>query len=1071
LTAIKEIGSNPPVGAEQVQAMPGTADRTLVFEYLSRQVLGPYDGPTELVHDQPFRRYLMGTLYPANAATEEVLQNEVEEASGGSIGEEIADDPVTMANSWMPSSIGLSFYVGGADAIECKVWGARYTSERTGRREAFRRQPIASMEEPESITLLKPGEEDGGRRTHADVFGGSARVDSFWRPLETGHLVTVTLRNTQEQSDPAVVDAAKCLHQVGLECRPINGVVREYPSVEFLSPDKEEQELRLLHRRARVFAIGHGCAASADASGPAATAVRTELLPRHEVPAVTAGGIKDDVSLSIAYLSDSSVQTDHLLQSLRDFCSHYGAWIEQLPGANADIPKALSGARSRLVKRLDSALARIRRGVDTLERNPKALRAFRLANRAMLMQMWHASDAAAGSRRSREAATSAIPDYLSLQYKWRPFQLAFMLLTLPSVVDRDDTERDTVDLLWFPTGGGKTEAYLAIAALQIFMRRLAPDKKLDGAGTTVITRYTLRLLTTQQFQRAATLICACEMIRRQFDDEMGKIPISIGLWVGDTVVPNKYAKASEQFSNLLEDANPICPFQLEQCPWCGTEMVPQRRDEDIGAYGIRASNASFAFFCPAAACAFHARLPIGVIDEELFDNPPTFLLATVDKFARLAWEERGGVFFGAGGHEPPSLVIQDEMHLLSGPIGTTVGLYEGAIEALATYHGARPKIIASTATIRRADEQVKGLFGREVELFPPAGLSADDSYFARVDTSRPGRLYVGLMSQSHTPHTTIVHTAAALLQAPIELGFAGSNIDAYWTLVAYHNSLRELGRTITLSRDDIPARLKVIASADDAQRIIPDNGVVELTSNVSGFALPSLLSRAKQRATNPNDTEAIAVLATTNMLSVGVDIQRLGLMVMNGQPKTTSEYIQATSRVGRGSVPGLVITMYVSTKPRDRSHYESFIPYHAALYKHVEPTSVTPFSAPSRERALHAALVILIRHGAGLSANDSAGQINPESPEIMRAIETLASRAERVDPREAGATRMQLHRRIDEWVRLAIQQQAAGRKLYYQASRPHTALLRNFGTGGAGWATLHSMRNVDRQCSVSVMGE
>jgi hypothetical protein len=411
------------------------------------------------------------------------------------------------------------------------------------------------------------------------------------------------------------------------------------------------------------------------------------------------------------------------------------------------------------------------------------------------------------------------------------------------------------------------------------------------------------------------------------------------------------------------------------------------------------------------------------------------------------------------------------MHLLSGPLGTTVGVYEGAIEALAAYHGARPKIVASTATIRRADEQANGLFGRPVHLFPPAGLAASDSYFARVDTGKPGRLYVGLMSQSHTPHTTIVHTAAALLQAPVELSFEGASIDAYWTLVAYHNSLRELGRTITLARDDIPARLKIIAATEDTQRKLFENSVVELTSNVGGFELPALLSRAKRRAQFSNDPEAIAVLATTNMLSVGVDIPRLGLMLVNGQPKTTSEYIQATSRVGRGSVPGLVITMYVSTKPRDRSHYESFIPYHAALYKHVEPTSVTPFSAPARERALHAALVILIRHGVGLSANDSAGALDPENAHVQRAVETLASRASTIDKREAHATRAHLNRLLQHWYGLAVQQKAAGRQLYYQASRPHVALLRNFGAGGEGWATLHSMRNVDRQCDVNVMGE
>jgi hypothetical protein len=444
------------------------------------------------------------------------------------------------------------------------------------------------------------------------------------------------------------------------------------------------------------------------------------------------------------------------------------------------------------------------------------------------------------------------------------------------------------------------------------------------------------------------------------------------------------------------------------------------------------------------------------------------LIATVDKFARLAWLERAGVFFGRGRYRPPSLIIQDELHLLSGPLGTTVGLYEAAVEALIDVHGVQPKVIASTATIRRADEQAVALFGRRVRLFPPSGLEAGDSYFARVDESRPGRLYVGVMAPGHTISTAIIHSAATLLQAPLELPLGSEESDAYSTLVVYHNSLRELGRTVTLARDDIPARVKFLAADEANTRKLADEDVVELTGNVSGKELPGLLSRMEIPAFAPN---GIALLATTNMLSVGVDIRRLGAMLVNGQPKTTSEYIQATSRVGRGEVPGLVVTLFTSTKPRDRSHYESFLPYHAALYRYVEPTSVTPFSPPARTRALHAALVVLIRHGAGLAADDDAGRIDRTDPAVRNAVERLCARVAIVDPEEAQPTARQLERLLDEWEELAEEARSRGQALYYKPhGKQHLSLLKDFEARGAGWETLHSMRSVDRQCDIEVLG-
>jgi hypothetical protein len=456
------------------------------------------------------------------------------------------------------------------------------------------------------------------------------------------------------------------------------------------------------------------------------------------------------------------------------------------------------------------------------------------------------------------------------------------------------------------------------------------------------------------------------------------------------------------------------------------------------------------------------------VDEELYEHPPAILVGTVDKFARLAWAEGGGAFFGLGRHAPPDLIIQDEMHLISGPLGTTVGLYEAAISGLLELADARPKVIASTATIRRADDQSKGIFGRRVALFPPAGLDEHDSYFSRVDHDRPGRVYIGVMSPNHTPSSALIHTAAALLEAPVALGMSGDDLDAMWTLVVYHNSLRELGKVVTFARDDIPARIQAITTDELLRRHLPDHHVVELTSNIPSARIPAVLTRMSAPHGHP---DAISMLLATNMIQVGIDVPRLGLMLVNGQPKTTAEYIQATSRVGRGATPGLVVTQFSPSKPRDRSHYESFASYHQSLYRHVEPTSVTPFSLPSRERALHAALVILVRHGAGLPSNADAKQFEPTDVRVRRAVEVLLKRVDEADPLERPATEAHINDLLEVWALAAENaRRDATALVYWSPGKVPPRLLKKFGGLGDGWATLDSMRSVDRQSGVKVIG-
>jgi len=510
-------------------------------------------------------------------------------------------------------------------------------------------------------------------------------------------------------------------------------------------------------------------------------------------------------------------------------------------------------------------------------------------------------------------------------------------------------------------------------------------------------------------------------------------------------------------------------FQLELCPWCGTELAPEDGTRSEEYYGFRADNSSFEMFCPTEDCKFHDRLPVSVVDEHLYENPPSFLIGTVDKFAQLAWQSGPGAFFGPGDLLPPTMIIQDELHLLSGPLGTTAAVYETAFHELMRVDGRRPKVVASTATIRSADEQVDSLFNREVQVFPPPGTNEADSFFARVDEKAPGRLYAGVLSPHRRPSTSLIHLASGLLQAPEDLSLSPEEDDTYRTMVVYHLSLRDLGKTSAFAKDDIPARLKILAP-EGGRRDVSNHGVVELTSNTPSYDIPNVLERLEQP---PGHENFVHTLVCTNMISVGVDVSRLGLMVMHGQPKTTSEYIQASSRVGRKrEYPGLVVTHYSANKPRDRSHYEDFSAYHNSLYRNVEPTSVTPFSAPSRERSLHAALVILVRHKCGLQRDVDAGKFDKNEACIRDAIGSLLSTVGEVNDDELEAAKNQLRDLVDEWHKLAQSHEDTLRYNAFRDGNQFQSLLKPFGkrSNQGGWATLNSMRSVDGESPIFVAG-
>ncbi|MFE9857518.1 helicase-related protein [Streptomyces sp. NPDC005780] len=1041
-----------------------------LVDYLTRQLVGPAAGDDEVLDAPPDRQYLMGTLYPQQAELQRRLSRAAEDPEGQGAEQNAPDaspagDPLPEGNSWLPASLGLSFYT-DAPAVEVGCTAARYETLKSEPGRGRRWQRIALKPETH---LIEPD------RECVPVLEGRAKIRLTRRPYGKGTLVTVALVNAarHELTDSKPPSWDDMLFQCELTARPVDGGVLPYPSVRLASRDPEERELRLQYQHVITRAVGHGCAVS-EVLGEDGTIEKLvcETLPRAEVPAIRAGGPLDSPALTLSHLADPAVGVEQLSEELAEFASTYHAWY--VGQCAVEVPSWGQEAADRILDRIGRAVARIESGVRTLcdPNRPELLAAFRIAQRTMRLQMRHSAPDLAGQRRQRSEPAVTDPP-VDDAAAWRPFQLAFFLLALDGVADPEHPDRETTDLIWFPTGGGKTEAYLLLAAFTIALRRI----RNEGGGTAVLSRYTLSLLTTQQFQRAATTICAMEHLRLTEPDlGLGGEPVTIGLWVGETTTPNSFEAAKKTFDDQRVAARPDDVFILDRCPWCGTRILPAARSSIRADYGIRAEPDEFSFFCTRDDCRFHDGLPVAVVDQHLYRNPPTFVLGTVDKFARLAWERDSGRLFGAGtDNPPPSLIIQDELHLLTGPLGTTVGLYESAILELCTgTDGRPPKIVAATATIRRSAEQVRALHNQDVQLFPPSGLDARDSFFATPDEGRPGRLYLGVMAQGHTAGRGAVTTTAAMLQGVHQL--PEGHRDDYWTLVAYHHSLRELGRTVTAAGDDIPAQIRGLDEGTGV-RALGDSDVEELTSNLPRAEQPILLDRLEQPCTDPR---SVSFLPCTNMLSVGVDVKRLAYMLMQGQPKTTAEYIQATSRVGRHRVPGLVLTYFNATRPRDRSHYETFIGYHSALYRFVEPASITPWSIPARRRALHAALVILVRHRLGLAAENTAGQITGRRAEADEIADALAARAATaecggIDGAHSDAVRAEVRRELgyhlDDWCKQAESAAAEGKDLYYRSQgKGQHNLLKGFEQRYGLWETLNSMRSVDRECQITVTG-
>ncbi|WP_445358947.1 DISARM system helicase DrmA [Microbulbifer sp. ANSA005] len=1132
--------------------------RSRILEVLERELMGPTT-VDESVNEFPTTRYIVGRLAPLSS---EIPQHEKDPIPGASRGDDDdgEDDPqAPLIVGFSPSSMGLSFLVSQeTKTINANAaWGDYRREKDTSGGDTYWQRyqrsvlvegipvdkigklssiPLSKSNAPEPVTITP----DGFRRPGEDGDGDDqVFLEGVVHHIDGAKAVSLFLVNRRPKGDDA--DKAKDqqwlmqpkLQVFGADKGPIF-IAKDFEKD--ISKDPEIATANLLYRDAKEFATGHGVAAGWDGlnvTRDRASLLFTDFIPNFEVPSLIAqSGAISGLNLDMLELSKCTTPND-LFQAIEPMVLSYEKWVADRKAETQNAPFNSTpeniDTSKVLIESCEDAARRMREGLELIRDEKNAFEAFLFSNHVMWDQRIYAIWA--GRNRDKGEIVGTPSDFdKPTNRTWRPFQMGFILLNIASMVNKPKAgekvaaDRKLVDLLWFPTGGGKTEAYLGLAAFTLAHRRLRGDVNgLDSsAGVAIIMRYTLRLLTVQQFQRATALICACELVRKKNPEKWGTEKFKIGLWVGQPTSPNNSKDSKDALEKLDSGKRPKkdtgSPVQLVSCPRCGTSLTTPKGTPENQTYDFDNERLRTLIRCPNPKCEFCARksdetgkgigdgLPVVVVDDEIYRERPSLVIATVDKFARMPFKGETQSLFGlrdrysptyghlTSGHGeklnqrivkddqparrlvPPELIIQDELHLISGPLGTMVGLYETAVDFLTrveveTGVTIPAKIIASTATIRRAREQIRQLYNRDLAIFPPSGLSSKDSFFAKEqeiiedDDRTAGRLYVGLNAPGSSTKTLLVRVYAALLAAgEAEITHDHEAADPYATVVGYFNSLRALGGARRLVEDDIKKRLRYLSRQRGfPQRYIYDPD--ELTSRLDSWRIPGLLKRLDNKFPREQGKQyPVDVLLATNMISVGVDIDRLGLMVVTGQPKSTAEYIQATSRVGR-KYPGLVITMYNWLGARDLSHYEHFRGYHAALYRYVEAISVTPFSSRALDRGLRGVFAAMQRLGGQNMAREmQARNFDPALPATGLMITDITVRAaDLVGKKNAKLVNDRLMSSRDDWAHYADD------LLRYSwlkgGERPPNnarVLLKTSGTDNEGqWSTPGSLREVE----------
>ncbi len=1127
--------------------------RDILRDEIEKEVFGPHEIDETFVNtDHPKSRYLSGVLYPIQTPIlEEDYKNNSTQTN--SEDEPNEDEKIAINVGTKPSSMGLSCNIPmSQEFVSVEISYGRYIQAHTN--ESNKDVVVVSDEKDPSKSKVKNDQKNKEIKQYPDWKRIDHRPESFNIDLsklcdkkelepkiffryfihqnfkEKTLTLNVFLTNEDKIEKGNFIEDNRCVFQpqIRLTSPDLSKIFQNIskPNDEKIKKSSPTDRVTLfLFRNFKHFAQGRNCAVEwdIDEKEDKTNWIQTTFIPQYKVPEIKPREPTEEIkkSLNMKHLSSITDFTEYR-NLLNPILKGYKTWIDDLEknkknweddesnniyekkfiSQQADIPQ-------ELIEDCKDVLKRISEGIDKISSEPLIGESFRFANEVMYQNISHTKWAK--KNKEKIAKDKSInedgPNFTSFEPEWRLFQLAFLLLNIESITNPDSSNRNTSDLLWFPTGGGKTEAYYGVIAFTLAHRRIrgkgakSIEEELDRYGISIIMRYTYRLLTLQQFQRAVTLFCACEYVRMknpQNIEKYGNHSFLVGLWVGHDTTPNSFAEAKKMIQQRrsyptmpIEKTDPI---QLLNCPWCGRELTAFNYEfDDANIDPEKISPKRIRIRCDPK-CFFgkpndpERVLPIAFIDEDIRNLCPSLLIATVDKFAQISWNWKYSTFFGnisqyckkhgyrpgnassankpdkcihsptiklANGKtmkilvdvkrklSPPELIIQDELHLIAGPLGTLTGLYETAINILCTNEktNVRPKIIASTATTKKSDIQMKSLFNsRSTKIFPPQGFEFGESYFAEVlpiDEKHLGKLHVGVCSTSVSGYNVDSRIAACVLRKIRQIQenkdkfyfngkfikFTDDELDSYFTLVSYYNTIKNLGAAIRMYEDTIPSYMGVIIETSELKFDTNNNAVKsnckvlkkeELTGRIDAAKIPTILQNIE---TKLGDRDVIDALLCTNMLSVGVDVERLNAMIINGQPKSTSEYIQASGRIGRKD-PGIVVTNYTYIRPRDLSYFENFIQFHSTFHKSVEPGTLTPFSSRARDRGLSGIFLALIRINSKILSNDPMS-FDPNNPNVKLIIDIITKqildRVAEIDPQEYNGTKKDLENLIKKW--------------------------------------------------------
>ncbi|WP_027406886.1 DISARM system helicase DrmA [Anaerovibrio sp. RM50] len=1144
--------------------------RKKMLDAVRMDLIGP-TSENEALTELPTSSYITGMLYPADSTiTEDENYNDIEftegrlDADGNATESVVLEDEEPEETSKggfkKPSAIGISFYIAAETSdLDVDVYWGTYSSDKFSEVEVIEE----SSEEAEANQKKKKRQvyvrEQQVENLHLDMnaigrtkklllkTNTNVSIYVIQMPLDNGYkMVSVYLHNNDKGSGEKEYEHVMFQVELQVSSPSKKGIfIPEYIC------RKKELEDEYYYKGRPVYGRGRGCAAIWEKKEEEQFAylIKSSFIPDHEIPSVSSQ-VSDvpDNAFSMLQLGTPK-KKEVSIANLRLLTALYGDWIKNELKENPEmLSDAFVNTGNNIIQKCEEALRRMNDGIDLIEQDERAFKAFTFMNQAMYLQRSitaYSKDCGRGISCSLRDYMKDIPEKGLKQdhSEWRPFQIAFILLNLKGLMDTECDDRRIVDLLYFPTGGGKTEAYLGLIAFTVAYRRLTASDEVvyekDG-GVTVFLRYTLRLLTTQQRDRLLKLIVAMEDLRERSEKkgatEFGKTPISIGFWVGGGVTPNRFEEYEKDEYSRKEFIRKVTK-QIIRCPYCGRVI---KRDN----YDIKPKSHSVMITCGNEYCKYSKKsIPVYLVDEEIYAQCPTVIISTVDKFARLPWSEQVGLLFGrtdrrcprhgyqAIGYDkellgkrhnkdaaneleacviegckpfyPPELIIQDELHLISGPLGTIYGGYETVVEDMCCIERngvkIRPKYVVSTATIKNAGEQIKCLYARgDYAQFPPKGFDTRDSYFIRevplisknLDElseadikdmlnkgEKPFRQYVGVCASGQSVKTTLIRLYSVLLQEAFILSEDPQYqdfVDPYYTLVGYFNSIRELGGAVRLLDDDISSRLKVLKKKykNARQRYLGFDGKKEITSRIPSYQIAEILEKlAEPFIPGKERQNCYDVVTATNMIAVGMDVDRLGLMAVVGQPKQNSEYIQATSRVGR-KYPGIIFTVYNPYRPRDLSNYENFVGFHSQMYRYVEGTTATPFAARARDRVLHALVVALLRlQNEAMAGNKGASNILVISDEALNEVkQKILNRVAVVAPSAYVAAEEDMNAFISTWKEFAKK-----RNLYYFVANTENnkRLLSYYGqvSSDKEKPTLNSMRDVEQSSAVYLYEE